>query len=146
MSVTETQVDLPDPPTGMAVVIAKHNYNPENGHYEPPLRAPPLNASVISGTLAAPANLVPVVAAGAIWWVYHIVLANTSGANETCVITEPGGQTYTVEVLANTTVIVTSTPDAPVFIARNATAAAVNITFGSDIITSVTATITYVTK
>lgn len=145
MAVVETQVPLPDPPTGVALVLAEHDYNPENGHYEPPLRARPLNASIASGTLAAPAVLLAV-AAGVTLWIYHIVLANTSAAAETCVITEPGGNTYTVEVPANLTVVVTSTPDAPLFMARNALAVAANITFGSDVITSVTATITYVTK
>ena len=99
MAVVETQVPLPDPPTGVALVLAEHGYNPENGHYEPPLRARPLNASIASGTLAAPAVLLAV-AAGVTLWIYHIVLANTSAAAETCVITEPGGNTYTVEVPA----------------------------------------------
>jgi len=144
----DPQVPLPDPPTGVAVVIAEHDYNPENGHYEPPLRNRPLNAAIASGTLAAPAVLLAIaaVAAGVRLWIYHIVLANTSVAIETCVITEPSGNTYTVEIPASTTVIVTSTPEAPVFVARTAAATAGNITFGSDVATSVTATITYVAK
>jgi len=147
MSIQESQAGLPAPPTGVALVIAEHEYNPENGHYEPPLRAQPLNAWIASGTLAAPAILLAL-AAGVRVWVYHIVLANTSGGNETCVITGPEAvpNTYTVEVPQNTTVIVTSTPDAPVFVARVPAAAAGNITFGSDILGAVTATITYVTK
>ncbi len=141
----DPQVPLPDPPTGAALITAEHDYNPESGHYEPPLRARPLNASIASGTLAAPAVLLAVVAGGRVW-IYHIVLANTSAAAETCVITEPGGNTYTVEVPANTTVPLISTPEAPLFVARNALGVAANITFGSDVITSVTATITYVAK
>lgn len=145
MSVEDVQIPLPDPPTGVALVTTEHVYNPESGHYEPPLRTRPLNASIPSGTLAAPAALLAVVA-GVPVWIYHIVLANTSAAAETCVITEPGGNTYTVEVPPNTvdhpTLVITSTPDAPLFVSRTAG----NITFGSDVATSVTATITYVTK
>lgn len=142
MSVTEVQVPLPDPPTGIALVLTEHVYNPENGHYEPPLRARPQNASIPSGTLVAPNPLLAVVAGTPIW-IYHIVLANVSGAAETCVLAETGGgNTYTVEVPANQTVIVTSTPDAPLFMSRAAGA----FMFGSDVAASVVITITYVTK
>ncbi|GAJ08546.1 unnamed protein product, partial [marine sediment metagenome] len=119
--------------------------------YEPPLRAQPLNAWIASGVVAAPAVLLAL-AAGVRVWVYHIVLANMTANPETCVITGPEAvpNTYTVEVPANTTAnptaIITSTPDAPLFVARVPAAAAGNITFYSDVLGAVTATITYVTK
>ena len=144
MSDNEVNVPLPTPPTGFDTSIVQQEYNPEIGHFEPPLKARPLTASIASGTLAAP-NALLAVAAGVVVWVYQIMLANTSAAAETAVITY-GAFTYTVEIPANNSIPIISTPSAPIFFARNATAAAVNMTFGSDVAGAVTATITYVTK
>lgn len=146
----DPQVPLPGPPTGVALVITEHGYNPETGHYEPPLRTRPENASIDSGTLAAPTNLIIFAAGDRPVWIYHIVLANTGNTVQTCEITEPGGNVYTVELPANTldhpTAIITSTPDAPLFVARPAAAVVSNLQFGSTTLGQVTATITYVAK
>lgn len=144
MSVTEQQTPLPTPPTGHDQTIVEQTFNPENKHFEPILLALPRNATIASGVLAAPTVLLAV-AAGVPVWIYYITLANTSGAAETCVITEPGVlTTLTVEVPANQTVILPSTPNAPIFMSRPA--AAGNITVYSDVLGAVTVTIAYVTK
>lgn len=138
MSVQEAQVPLPAPPTGVSLVIAEHEYNPENGHYEPPIRGLPLNVNLLA-PLAAAAFLA--VVAGAPVWFYHFVFANTGAAVETVTLTEPGGNTYIVEVPANQTVNMISTPSAPLFVSRTAG----NITLLGDVgTTQVTAT--YVVK
>jgi len=144
MSVQESQVPLPDPPTGVALIIAEHEYNPENGHYEPPIRGVPLNASADCGITPATNPLIAV-ALGAPVWIYHLVFANTGGAIETVVLTEPGplANTYTVQVPANTTMAMISTPSAPLFVSR--VAAAGNITAQSTAGTT-TVTVTYVVK
>ena len=138
MSVTEVQVPLPPPPTGVALVTAEHVYNPESGHYEPSIRGVPLNVNLLA-PLAAAAFLV--VVANAPVWFYHFVFANTGGAVETVTLAEFGGNTYIVEVPANQTVVLISTPDAPLFVSRTAGA----ITLLGDVgTTQVTAT--YVVK
>jgi len=115
MSVQETQVPLPAPPTGVALVIAEHEYNPENGHYEPSIRGLPLNVNAVAPAVA---GAFLAVAANAPVWFYHFVFANTLGAVETITLTEPGGNTYIVTVPANTTVTLVSNPDAPLFMSR----------------------------
>jgi len=115
MSVQETQVPLPAPPTGVALVIAEHEYNPENGHYEPSIRGVPLNVNAVAPAVA---GAFLAVAANAPVWFYHFVFANTLGAVETITLTEPGGNTYIVTVPANTTVTLVSNPDAPLFMSR----------------------------
>ena len=117
MSVQETQVPLPAPPTGVALVIAEHEYNPENGHYEPSIRGVPLNVNAVAPAVA---GAFLAVAANAPVWFYHFVFANTLGAVETITLTEPGGNTYIVTVPANTTVTLVSNPDAPLFMSRTA--------------------------
>jgi len=60
---------------------------------------------------------------------------------ETVTLAEPGGNTYIVEIPANLTVVLISTPDAPLFVSRTAG----NITLLGDVgTTQVTAT--YVVK
>ena len=138
MSIQESQVPLPAPPTGVALIIAEHEYNPENGQYEPSIRGLPLNVNLIA-PLAAAAFLA--VVANAPVWFYHFVFANTGGAVETITLAEPGGNTYIVEVPANNTVQMISNPDAPLFVSRTAG----NITLLGDVgTTQVTAT--YVIK
>lgn len=117
MSVTEIQIPLPDPPTGVALVITEHEYNPESGHYEPPLRDRPLTASATVTVPPAAAALLLTVGAGAPVWIYHLVLAN-EGGNERVTITETGGNTYIVDVPLNDTVVIVSTPQAPIFVSR----------------------------
>jgi len=117
MSIQETQVPLPAPPTGVALVIAEHEYNPENGHYEPSIRGLPLNVNLQAPAVAA--AFLAVVANAPVWF-YHFVFANTIAAVETITLTEPGGNTYIVEVPANTTVTLISNPDAPLFMSRTA--------------------------
>ena len=141
MAVNETQVPLPAPPTGVSVIIAEHEYNPENGHYEPSIRGLPLNAAILSGTLAAPTVLLAVVANAPVW-IYAWVFANNNAAIQACVVTEPGGNTYTLEIPADTTYFVTSNPDAPLFMSRTAG----NITVGSTLAGAVTVTAAYVVK
>ena len=138
MSIQESQVPLPAPPTGVALVIAEHEYNPENGHYEPSIRGVPLNVNLLS-PLAAAAFLA--VAANTAVWFYHFVFANTGGAAVTVTLAEPGGNTYIVEVPANQTVQMISNPDAPLFVSR----VAGNITLLGTIAT-VQVTATYVVK
>ena len=125
MSIQESQVPLPAPPTGVSIVIAEHEYNPENGHYEPSIRAIPLTANLLAPAAVGPFG--PAIVANTTIWYYHFVFANTIGAAETITLTEPGGLTYIVEVPQNTTLVITSTPDAPLFMARIA-GAVVNTT------------------
>ncbi|MEE9316518.1 MAG: hypothetical protein V3U97_05355 [bacterium] len=138
MAVVESQVPLPAPPTGVSIVLTEHVYNPENGHYEPPIRGPPLNVNLLS-PLAAAAFLA--VAANTAVWFYHFVFANTGGAAVTVTLAEPGGNTYIVEVPANTTVQMISNPNAPLFVSR----VVGNITLLGTIAT-VQVTATYVVK
>ena len=138
MAVVESQVPLPAPPTGVALVLTEHVYNPENGHYEPSIRGLPLNVNLLSPLVVA-AFLA--VAANTAVWFYHFVFANTGGAVVTVTLAEPGGNTYIVEVPANQTVTMISNPDAPLFVSR----AVGNITLLGTIAT-VQVTATYVVK
>ena len=140
MSVVESQVPLPAPPTGMDGVVARHNYNPENGFYEPSLRNPPQNAGIAVTNVAA--NLVAGILAATPIWIYHMVFANTTAAAVTMTLTEPGANTYIVEVPANDTRIVTSNPDAPLF----RSTAAGNLTVVGSAAPSGNVTIAYVVK
>ena len=117
MSVQEVQVPLPAPPTGVSAITARHEYNPENGHYEPSIRGLPLNVNLVAPALAA--AFLAVVANAPVWF-YHFVFANTGGAAETITLAEPGGNTYIVEVPANTTTTLISNPNAPLFVSRTA--------------------------
>lgn len=136
----ESQVTLPDPPTGAAIVEAQHEYNPETGHYEPIFRNLPLNANLLAPLVAA--AIIPGVTAAAPVWIYAMVFANTGGAVETCTLAEPGGNTYIVEIPANQTVTITGNArDAPLFVSR----AAGNITLLGDAGTT-QVTLSYVVK
>ena len=115
MSIQEAQVPLPAPPTGVALIIAEHEYNPENGHYEPSIRGVPLNVNAVAPAVAG--AFLAVVANAPVLF-YHFVFANPIAAVETITLTEPGGNTYIVEVPANNTVTLVSTPDAPLFVSR----------------------------
>lgn len=139
MAVVEAQVPLPAPPTGIAIVFARHEYNPENGHYEPAIRGLPLNVNAVAPL--APGAFLAVVANAPVWF-YAFVFANTGGAVETITLTEPGGNTYIVEVPANQTVTITSTPSAPLFVSRTAG----NITIGGSVGALTQVTATYVVK
>ena len=141
MSIQESQVPLPAPPTGVALVIAEHEYNPENGHYEPSIRGLPLNADILSGTLAAPTTLLTMVANAPVW-IYALAIANNNAAVQQCVITEFGGNTYIVDIPASSTYFVVSNPDAPIFISRTAGI----MTVGSTLAGSINVTATYVVK
>jgi hypothetical protein len=138
MSIQESQVPLPAPPTGAALIIAEHEYNPENGHYEPSIRGVPLNVNAVAPLVAA--AFLAVVANTAVWF-YHFVFANAGGAAVTVTLAEPGGNTYIVDVPANQTVTVVSNPDAPLFMSR----VAGNITILGTIAT-VQVTAAYVVK
>lgn len=139
MAVNETQVPLPAPPTGAAIVFTEHVYNPENGHYEPSIRGVPLNVNAVA---PAAAGAFLVVVANAPVWFYHFVFANPIAAVETITLTEQGGNTYIVEVPANQTITIVSTPDAPLFMSR--TAGAITILGSTGAGTQVTAA--YVVK
>ena len=139
MAVNETQVPLPAPPTGAAIVFTEHVYNPENGHYEPSIRGVPLNVNAVAP--AAAGAFLAVVANAPVWF-YHFVFANPIAAVETITLAEPGGNTYIVEVPANTTVTMISNPDAPLFMSR--TAGAITILGSTGAGTQVTAA--YVVK
>ena len=140
MSIVEAQTPLPAPPTGIDGVVARHNYNPENGYYEPSLRNPPLNAGIAVTNAAQ--NLIAGLLAATPAWIYHMVFANNTAAVRTYTLTEPGGNTYIVVVPANTSVIVTSTPDAPLF----KSTAAGNLTVVGDAALSGNITVAYVIK
>ena len=139
MAVVETQVPLPAPPTGVALVIAEHEYNPENGHYEPPIRGLPLNVNLAAPAVAA--AFLAVVANAPVWF-YHFVFANPIAAVETITLVEPGGNTYIVEVPANQTITIVSTPSAPLFVSRTAG----NITLLGSTGAGTQVTATYVVK
>ena len=100
----------------------------------------PLNAG-IAVTLVA-ANLIIGIVAATPVWIYHMVIANTTAAARTFTLTEPGGNTYIVEVPANNTVVINSTPDAPLFVSRTAG----NLTVVGDATPSGNVTIAYIVK
>jgi len=137
----DPQETLPDPPTGVALVIAEHVYNPETGHYDPSLRNRPLTAGATVTVPPAAAALLITVVAGAPVWIYHLVLANLGG-NERVTITEPGNNTYIVDVPANQTIPIVSTPQAPIFVSR----VAGPITVAGDAGGNIRVTAMYVTK
>lgn len=137
-AINEAQTPLPVPPTGVDTTITEHDFNPENAHYEPLLKNGPQNAVALATPVVA--NFIPVTAT-ARPWIYYILLANTGGVAGTVILAEPGGNTLTVEVPANLTVIVPSTPEAPIFVSRTAG----QITIISDIAT-IAVTATYVNK
>jgi len=112
----DPQETLPAPPTGVALVTAEHEYNPENGHYEPSIRDIPRTAD-LQAPLAVAVFGPPIVANTTIWY-YHFVFAETSGAPEMITLTNPAGDTYIVNLAANQTLVITSTPDAPLFMSR----------------------------
>lgn len=140
MSIIEAQVPLPAPPTGMDRVYARHKYNPENGFYEPSLRNPPQNAGLPVTNVAQ--NLGPVLALLNPMWIYHMVFANNTAAVRTYTLTEPGANTYVVVVPTNNSVVLISTPDAPLF----KSTAGGNLTVVGDAALSGNVTIAYVIK
>lgn len=113
MSVTEVQVPLMDRPTGMAVVIAEHYYNPLNGFYEPLLQTAP-DSHTITATVAG-ALLTTVPATVNSRYVYILVLSNTGAAGGTITITDTAGAIMTIYVPAYGTIAIVSTPSAPIF-------------------------------
>ena len=139
MAVVEAQVPLPVPPTGVDEHSTLHEFNPESGHYEPPLKNGVLNASLLS-PLAAAAFIA--VTATARPWLYYIVIANIGGAVVTVTLAEPGGNTLVVEVPANDTVTLPSVPTAPIFVSRTVG----NITLVADIAAVAAVTVTYTNK
>jgi len=138
MAVQEAQTPLPVPPTGFDTSIVQQEFNAESGHFEPPLKNAPQNISILAPVVAV--NILAVTATARPWF-YYGVFANTGGAAVTVTITEPGGNTLIVQVPANQTVTLASTPTAPIFISR--TAGNINIA-GS--IATVQCTLTYVMK
>ena len=140
MSIVEAQTPLPAPPTGMDETIAVHSFNPENGFYEPAAKTPPLNANIAITNIAQ--NLIVGIVAATPVWIYHMVFANTTAAARTITLTEPGGNTYIMVIPANNTVVVVSTPDAPLFMSRTAG----NLTVIGDAALSGNITIAYIVK
>ena len=136
--INEQQTPLPVPPTGIDTTITDHHFNPESGHYEPLLKNLPLNANLLAPLVAA--NFIAVTAT-ARPWIYYLTLANVAGAVVTVTLAEPGGNTLIVQVPANDTVILRSTPDAPIFVSRTVG----NITLVATIAT-VQVTATYTNK
>ena len=124
----------------MDSTIAVHDYNPENGFYEPHAKTPPLNAN-IAITNAAQNLIVGILAATPVW-IYHMVFANNTAAVRTITLTEPGGNTYIMVIPANTTTVILSTLDAPLF----RSTAAGNLTVVGDAALSGNITIAYVVK
>ena len=139
MAIVEAQVPVPIPPTGVDENINVMEFNPETGHFEPPLKNLPLNANAVAGIVAA--NFIAVTAA-ARPWLYYIIIANTGGAVVTVTLAEPGGNTLVVEVPANDTRILASTPTAPIFVSRTVG----NITLVADIAAVAAVTVTYTNK
>jgi hypothetical protein len=117
--INEQQTPLPVPPTGIDTTITDHHFNPESGHYEPLLKNLPLNANLLAPALAA----------------------NFIAALSVVTLAEPGGNTLIVTVPANETVILRSTPDAPIFVSRTVG----NITLVATVAT-VQVTATYTNK
>jgi len=140
MSVVEAQTPLPTPPTGADGTYARHDFNPENGFNEPLSKTPPQNAGIAVTNAAQ--NLVAGIIAGTSVWVYHIMFTNTTGAAIIYTLTEPGGNTYIVTVAANTSLPVTSLPNAPLF----KTVGAGNLTVVGSAAISGQVTIAYITK
>ena len=124
----------------MDLVTAEHKFNPENGFYEPSAKTPPLNAG-IAVTNAAQNLIVGILVATPVW-IYHMVFANNTAAVRTYTLTEPGANTYIMVVPANTTVVIVSTPDAPLF----KSTAAGNLTVVGDAALSGNITIAYIVK
>ena len=114
MAIVEAQVPVPVPPTGVDEHSTLMEFNPETGHFEPPLKNGVLNANLLAPVLAA--NFIAVTAT-ARPWIYHLVFANT-GALTTVTLAEPGGNTLIVVVPANDTIVMASTPTAPIFVSR----------------------------
>ena len=140
MAVVEAQVPLPVPPTGVDEHSTLHEFNPETGHYEPPLKNLPLNANLVAPLVAAAFIAVTATTRP---WIYYLVCANTGAAASTVILAEPGGNTLIVEVPANDTVILASTPNAPIFVSRTVG----NITLQGDLVVpTVQVTATYTNK
>lgn len=113
MSVTEVQVTLPAPPTGMALVTALHEYNPLNGHYEPLVKLQTLNDE-IAATVAG-ALLMTVPATVNRRDVYIIVLSNTGATGDSVTIADAAGtNTITIYVPGYQTIAIVSIPAAPI--------------------------------
>jgi len=140
MSVVEAQIPLPTPPTGHDLTYAEHTYNPENGYYEPIMKAAPLNANIAVTNVAQ--NLIVGLLAATPAWIYHILFANNTAAVRTYTLTEPGGNTYIMVVPANISVPLISTPDAPLF----KSTAAGNLTIVGDAALSGNITVAYIIK
>lgn len=140
MSIVEAQTPLPVPPTGHDLTIVEHTYNPHSGFNEPLVKNAPLNANIAVNAVAQ--VLIAGLVAANPAWIYHIVIANTTGAVRLYTLAEPGGNTYIVNVAANTTLVILSTPAAPLF----RSTAAGNITIQGDAAPSGNITIAYVTK
>jgi len=117
MSIQEAQTPLPAPPTGASMITALHEYNPENGHYEPSIRGFPRNVDAVA-PLQSTAFLL--VVANAPVWFYHFVFANSTATAEDVALTEPGGNVYRVTVPADDSITIVSTPSAPLFVCRTA--------------------------
>lgn len=113
MSIQEVQGPLMNRPTGMAVVIAEHEYNPLNGFYEPLLHAAPDSATVLA--IVAGATLTTVPATVNARYAYILVLSNTGAVGGTVTITDQAGAIMTMFVPANGTIAIVSTPSAPIF-------------------------------
>jgi len=122
-------------------VYAEHRYNPVNGFYEPISRTPPLNANLVTPLVAG--NLIVGIVAANPVWIYMVTLANTGGAVETVTLTEPGGNTYILQIPGNTTLVVQSpTPDQPLLMST----AAGNLTLVGTVGAATFCTVAYYVK
>jgi len=124
----------------MDMTYAEHDFNPESGTYEPLLLNRPVNRNIAITNAAQ--NLIAGIVATNPVWIYHMVFANTTAAVRTITLTEPGGRTYIVVVPANNSIIIVSTPDAPLF----RSTAAGNLTVVGDAVVSGNITVTYAVK
>jgi hypothetical protein len=117
MSVTdEQQTQLPVQPKGAALIIAIHEYNPANGHYEPAVLNPPSNAIGIGTLSGGPIFLTPANINQR--WVYGVIASDGGSGGGVFILMDTLGPTLKFgpqNVASGGVFSLISTPNAPLF-------------------------------
>ena len=113
--VNEQQTSLPPQPKGADLVITEHDFNPENGHYEPELYHAPDSVLGIAQSGGAIIFGVPLTVRAR--WVYGIIATDGGSGLETLIISDVTAGAQKVQAIINSggNFVVMSDPEAPIF-------------------------------
>jgi hypothetical protein len=113
--INEQQGSLPVQPKGVDLVIAEHDYNPTNGHYEPELFHAPTNVLGIGASGGVLIMTVPLTVNAR--WIYGLVITDGGSGRDYIQLVDTAGPTlkFNIITISGGNYTLMSDPEAPIF-------------------------------